>query len=123
MSGKLEVVVTSLQEGKDARWQVSSDGGFSPAWNPTGKELFYMRGDGRVMVVPYTVDGDTFLPGKGQLWAEAKGTDPRRGISISKDGKRYLTAAWPEGEGSRESSRLVLLLGFFEELKRRMAGR
>jgi Tol biopolymer transport system component len=122
LAGRPEVVVTSLTDEGKGRWQVSPDGGLSPAWSPRGGELFYMSQDGRVMAVPYRVDGDTFQPGKAQPWAEARGTDPRRGIDVTPDGKRYLSAAWPEGDKDAPKPEAVLLLGFFEELKRRLAG-
>jgi serine/threonine-protein kinase len=123
VSGNYEVNVFSLADGQKSRWQVSTEGGFAPTWSPRGNELFYVRGDGRVVSVPYRTDGESFQPGKAQLWEEGKGTESRLGIEVSPDGKRYLSLAVPEGQKDAPQAETILLLGFFDELKRRVGGK
>ena len=43
-SGQFQVYLRRYP-GPDSRWQVSTDGGTSPLWNPTGGELFYRSGN------------------------------------------------------------------------------
>jgi len=45
------------------RWQISSGGGLQALWSKNGRELFYETMDNRIMVVDYSVDGGTFVPG------------------------------------------------------------
>ena len=49
--------------GLDAR--ISTDGGSQPRWNPTGKELFYVADDDRLMAVPVTLPVDATAPEPG----------------------------------------------------------
>jgi Tol biopolymer transport system component len=60
-SGRYEIYVrpfdptsqTGIPPG-GGKWQVSTQGGFSPRWNSDGKELFYVAPDGTVMSVEVT---------------------------------------------------------------------
>ena len=60
-SGRSEIYVTSLA-GPAGRWQVSTRGGRDPAWSPSGRELYYLTEDNRMMSVPI-VAGESFNPG------------------------------------------------------------
>jgi serine/threonine-protein kinase len=55
-SGRNEVYVRPFG-GEERRRQVSNDGGSQPAWNPTGREVFYRSGD-RMMAVEVTPAGN-----------------------------------------------------------------
>ncbi len=55
-SGRWEVYVQPYP-GPGGKWQVSTEGGTEPVWNPAGRELFYRAGN-RMMAVPVT-----FQPG------------------------------------------------------------
>jgi serine/threonine-protein kinase len=50
--------------GSDRRWQVSSDGGTQPVWNPNGKEVFYRSGDKMMAVELSTAPDVTLSPPK-----------------------------------------------------------
>ncbi|GMR22203.1 MAG: hypothetical protein BMS9Abin37_0536 [Acidobacteriota bacterium] len=50
------------------KWQVSTEGGAGPAWNPQGGELFYRDGD-KMMVVDVAL-GETPRLGKPRLLFE-----------------------------------------------------
>ena len=41
-----------------------------PFWSRNGRELFYETADNRIMVVDYSVDGVSFVPGKPRLWSD-----------------------------------------------------
>ena len=61
-SGEFQVYVRPFPNVDGGRWQISSDGGFSPVWGPDGRELFF-RGRGVEMQVVAYEDGQTFRPG------------------------------------------------------------
>jgi serine/threonine protein kinase/Tol biopolymer transport system component len=91
-SGRNEVYVRPLQRA-DRRWQVSSDGGSQPVWNPNGHEIFYRIGD-RMMAVAVTVAGDELrLAAPQQLFARPYAYGAGITIAnydVTRDGQRFL---------------------------------
>ncbi len=75
-------------------------GGRGPAWSRTRAELFYQAIDRRIMVAPYTVDGDSFRPEKPRLWSEGRFAVPSADASTWPPGTTRL----PSREGSAGSS-------------------
>lgn len=69
-SGRNEVYVRPFPGGRAGKWQISTGGGAYSMWSNNGRELFYEREDFRIMVVDYTVNGDSFASGKPRLWSE-----------------------------------------------------
>ena len=57
-SGRLEVYVRPYP-GPGGKWQVSTGGGTSPVWAPSGRELFYLSGD-TLLVAPIDPTAPTF---------------------------------------------------------------
>jgi hypothetical protein len=41
-------------------------------WSPTTPELFFSTLDGRIMVVGYAVQGDSFLAQRPRVWSETR---------------------------------------------------
>jgi hypothetical protein len=75
------------------KWQISTDGGTEPVWNPAGGELFYRNGD-RMMVVAITTQAN-FSKGQPKLLFEKKyrlsalpNANPQ--YDVSPDGQRFL---------------------------------
>jgi len=58
-SGVNEVYVRPFPGTHAVRWQVSNGGGASPAWSPTGRELFYLDAENRLMAAQLQA-GPTF---------------------------------------------------------------
>ena len=48
-SGQPEVYVQPFLAEKSGKWQVSTNGGFTPGWSKDGKELFYLSQDNQIM--------------------------------------------------------------------------
>ena len=69
-SGTDEIYVRPFPAGRGGKWQISTGGGLYPIWSNNGRELFYETPDYRIMVVDYTVSGDSFVPGKPRLWSD-----------------------------------------------------
>src|SRR5262249_37296610 len=67
-SGRFEVFVRPFP-GPGGKWQISTAGGTRTAWSRPRRELFYMAPDNRIMVVSYTVEGDSFKADKPRLWS------------------------------------------------------
>jgi len=74
-SGRAEIYVIPLSLDGSAgkgKWQVSNEGGVYPVWSRGGTQLFYRRGDRRLMEVNYTVKDGSFFPGKSAMWTERR---------------------------------------------------
>jgi serine/threonine-protein kinase len=118
-SGGEEIFVTTFQpapSGKGGRWQISSGGGTDPVWSPTGDTLFY-RDNNRIMAVPYTANGDSFVADKPREWIKELGATM---WSLAPDGKRVaiLRPVQTVAEAKPEHS-IVFVQNFFDELRRR----
>jgi serine/threonine-protein kinase len=117
-TGRSEVYVRPFP-GPGGKWQVSTDGGSLPVWSRTRPELFYrVATDHRLMVVAYSVDGDTFRAAKPRVWSdtpfELRG--PNQTYDLHPDGWRVAVLKSIEAEARRDH--LTLVVGFADELRR-----
>jgi len=119
-SGIWEVYVRPFARaaaGNQGRVQVSNRG-WGPVWSRNGRDLFYQDAPGQVMVVGYTVKGESFVADKPRAWtASLPGLG---GFDVAPDGKRLvvLLRATPR-EAPRPDRTVVLLQNFLDELRRR----
>jgi eukaryotic-like serine/threonine-protein kinase len=75
-SGRWEVYVQPYP-GPGGKWQISTEGGIEPTWNPNGRELFYRSGD-KMMAVDISTEPN-FKAGKPKvLLRDATSQLPRR---------------------------------------------
>ena len=61
-SGTTQIVVQSFPKAT-AKVQVSANGGLGPQWGASGKELFFVAPDARLMVVPVRATTEGFKYG------------------------------------------------------------
>jgi serine/threonine-protein kinase len=105
------------------KWQISTDTARFPIWSRNGKELFFESADGHIMVVEYTVKGETFTPGKPRRWSETATlvTPGVPNYDLAPDGKRFVAFTEPDaGNAAKTSVHVTFLVNFFDELKRRL---
>jgi hypothetical protein len=81
------------------KWLISKGGGILPVWSHSGRELFYRTEDQQIMVVTYTVEGDSFIPDNPRLWTQKRlaDTGTLRNLDITPDGKRFVVLMPAEG--------------------------
>jgi Tol biopolymer transport system component len=117
-SGRAEIYVRSFPGLQDRR-QVSIDGGLQPAWSANRLELFYGTLDGRIMVVPYRVSGDTFTPGKAREWSPGLMSQfsggPNRTFDLHNDGRRLAVF---KGADLPVRDHVLLMQNFFDKVRR-----
>ncbi len=123
-SGTFQVYVRTFPNGR-GKWQISNTDGSQPVWSPNGRELFFLqRGEQQIMVAPYTVKGDLFVPGKPRPWSEKKLaiTPTTRAYDVAPDGKQ-IVALLPADAAEEEKPphHVVFLLNCFDELRRSVA--
>ena len=115
-SGRFEVYVQPYP-GPGAKYQISSEGGSEPTWNPNGKELFYRSGNKMMTVQVATRPG--FSTGQARMLFEGQyvtGGAPDAGSAaycVSPDGQRFLMS-----KQSGVAAQINVVLNWFEELNR-----
>ncbi len=121
-SGRHEVYVRPFP-GPGGKWQISTTGGTFPTWSENGREIFYRTFDSRIMVVTYSVQGDSFRAGKPRLWSEGQFTDRgnARNFGLHPDGKRFAVLKATEGTEEVALDHLTLVTNWFDEVRRRVA--
>ena len=116
-SGRYEVYVKPYP-GPGGKWQISTEGGTEPVWNPKGRELFYRSGD-KMMALEITMR-PSFSVGKPKVLFEGAYeptpvTFPN--YDVSPDGRRFLML---KDVGQEQSpAQINVVLNWFEELKQK----
>jgi serine/threonine-protein kinase len=120
-SGRHEAYVRPFP-GPGAKWQVSAAGGVFPQWSPSGRQIYFVATDNRMMIADVDTKGGEFSSGKPRLWSETRlGTAPRwTTFNIAPDGKVIAFVPEDATAVSRLFTHATFLLNFFDELKRRL---
>jgi eukaryotic-like serine/threonine-protein kinase len=118
-SGRFEIYVQPYP-GPGGKWQISTEGGREPAWNPNGRELFYRSGDKMMAVDIITQPG--FAAGKPRVLFEGPYlptplTTPN--YDVSPDGQRFLMLK-PVEQAQAAPTQINVVLNWFEELKQKV---
>jgi Tol biopolymer transport system component len=111
-SSRSEVYVRPLPDGEPV--QVSTAGGFWPAWAPSGREIFYRALDGRIMAAPAPGAGAPAAPPR--VLFDATRYEPR--FSVAPDGSRLLMM--PLIPGEQAATTIHVVLDFLDELRQRV---
>ena len=119
-SGQHEIYVRPFPNVEDGQWLISNGGGTRPLWAPEGRELFYLASGPRLMAVGVQTE-PSFAPGNaeevfGGYYAPI-GRAFGRTYDISPDGERFLMIK-ESGSDETSSTEFILVLNWFEELKR-----
>jgi eukaryotic-like serine/threonine-protein kinase len=119
-SGRFEIYVRPYPDVDDAHWRVSSDGGTSPRWAPSGRELLYYDGSGFVSVpVP---PGVSFNPGRPVRLFDYAPYTGRLGpdYDLDADGSRLLVIR-PAADTPGSRAQLVLIQNWISEVIERIS--
>jgi serine/threonine protein kinase/Tol biopolymer transport system component len=123
-SGEQEVYLRPYP-GPGARTRVSIQGGNSPTWAASGRELFFQapseRPDvSRMMAVAVTTSPSLAVGRPGRLFEGRFGkASPCGDYAVTRDGRRFLMVQTLDGP-SRPATRIEVVLNWVEELKRRV---
>jgi hypothetical protein len=102
---------------------VSREGGLQPVWSRDGTELFYRDVEGKRLMAVDTRTEPRFEVGQPRLLVDEPDTPPpvfsrSASYDAAPDG-RFLMIS--ESESRRASMKLIVVLNWFEELKKKMA--
>lgn len=114
-SGRDEVYVQSFP-ASGGKWQVSTNGGFTPRWRRDGRELFYIAPDRKIMSVEVKAGATTVEvsspTGLFEAPVDAPGGTNR--YDVSPDGQRFLVNAPAE---TTSSSSMTVVLNWLAGVK------
>jgi hypothetical protein len=106
--------------GPGGKWQISTSGGKEPTWSRARPELFYQTADAKIMVAPYSAEGDSFRAEQPQIWSPERFM-PRgswRSFDLHPDGDRVALAKVPVAQTAVKQDHVMLIFNFFDELRR-----
>jgi Tol biopolymer transport system component len=118
-SGRYEIYVQAYP-GPGGKWQISTEGGTEPAWNPNGRELFYRSG-GKMMAVDIAIQ-PSFAAGTPRMLFEGpyeRAQVPISNYDVSPDGQRFLMLK-PVEQTEVAPTQINVVLNWFEELKQKV---
>ena len=116
-SGRYQVYVRPFPEAGEAKWQVSTAGGFTPRWAPDGRTLYYRSAAGEMIAVDLP-PSSTFVPGERRVLFQL--TDivgAESSWDVTPDGERFVMI---RSRGLGSDSELVMVENFFTELNERV---
>ncbi|MBV8842793.1 MAG: PD40 domain-containing protein [Bryobacterales bacterium] len=120
-SGANEVYVQGFPD-RHGKQRISGGVGTYPAWSRTGHELFFYDGvQNRLMAASYQERGDSFVADRPRVWSE-KGPahfGTTRSYDPTPDGKQIVTLVSADTL-QEPHARVIFLLNFFDELRRRL---
>jgi Tol biopolymer transport system component len=117
-TGRDEVFVRPFP-GPGGKWQISPNGGNTPTWSRTRRELFYRGADNRLNVASYVVDGDSFRADKPRVWSERPLSlrPHQRVYDLHPDGDRVANAVFKD-VSQMNQDKVVVFFNFSDELRR-----
>jgi Tol biopolymer transport system component len=120
-SGRSEVFIRPFPNTEGGKWQVSVNGGQSPLWAHSGRELFFVDGERRMVVTSVAVGASPDLGDRRILFPI--GRDLYIGnpefytpFDISPDDQRFIMMRIRTPAASGQTT-FVLVENWFEELK------
>lgn len=119
-SGEPQVYVDSFPR-KGSKHRVSVERAGYPAWQRNGSALFFLSlvGNRPLMIAPYSAHGGSFISEAPQVWStKISSFSTTRTYEPGLDARRVV-ALIPAEDAEVQRERVVFLLNFFDELKRR----
>ena len=120
-TGRNEVYVTSFPDTGGGRWRISDDGGMTPTWAHSGRELFYRGLQGAMVAVRVRTEPVFSKVGSRVLFEgrEFASRFLHPIWDVAPDDQRFVM--WRSvGETNARPDRLVLVQDFFEELRQKV---
>jgi serine/threonine protein kinase/Tol biopolymer transport system component len=113
-SGTNEIYVQTFP-ASGMKLPISTNGGTNPVWAPSGKELFFIAPDGKLMSVDIGA-GSSFEPGKSRVLFDiiAARTNQGNDYDVSTDGQRFLFIS----RMADATSSLAVVINWSEDLKK-----
>jgi Tol biopolymer transport system component len=114
-SGRSEIYVQQFPDST-GKWIVSRGGGSMPSWDASGRQIYYLSPERKMMSVPVAL-GASFDAGSPVALFEAHVRDiPFRQYAVTRDGSKFLLNRSVSEEGTRP---MTLIENWSSQLERR----
>ncbi len=114
-SGQAEIYAAPFP-GPGRKWQVSTAGGYGPAWGVDGKEIYYVGRDANLMSVEVSADETGLQLGQSNvLFRLPPSTGPNR-YDVTADGKKILVRRALDFESGNQ---LIIVTNWDAELQQK----
>jgi len=120
-SGAYRVYAEAFPQ-KGHKLQISNDDTAAPAWSRNGNDLFFWHfgADNQIMSVSCKSRGHSLVTDKPRVWSrQIAWFRTTRSYDPAPDGKR-IVVLMPADTSQEPRDRLIFLLNFFDELRRRV---
>ena len=115
-SGKYEIYVVPFP-GPGEESQISSEGGSSPAWSRSGRELYYVKPGSEELMAVDIAAGPAFRAGRPQALFKLSGRSAfGASFYVTPDPKRFLVR---RAADQASAASLVTITDWFDDLRRR----
>jgi Tol biopolymer transport system component len=118
--GRFAIYVQSFPNVSQRPWRISPEGGKAPVWGRTGRELFYLDESNILMAVPIQTSGTQFSYGKPTKVFDRRYSDDFYSYDVTPDGRRFLMMKESDAGDRPDAPTMIVVLNWFEELKRRV---
>ena len=89
-SGRPEIYVRPFPDASANRWQISTEGGRQPVWDPSGDRIFYLSPAGAMMAVDVDTTAEFEAGTPRTLFDGRFETGPGRSFDIDPEADRFL---------------------------------
>ncbi len=119
-AGTYDVYVRPFPTGNGSRWQVSNDGGGSPAWSADGKQLYFLDGSNRLVAAQIATQPSFHVTALVPMFDATRFNyiGFHQAFDVTPDG-RFAFLGQP-GASSARPMRLVEVDNWFADLKARL---
>jgi serine/threonine-protein kinase len=121
-SGGNEVYVRPFPGAHAVRWQVSNGGGAAPVWAPSGRELFYVSADGRLVAAQVQAGPSFAITGLTPLFNAAGFVldNFHQGYDVAPDGRTFVFLSPRLLAGDSRNVRIVWVDNWLRDVEARV---
>jgi len=124
-TGRDEIYVRPFPDSEGGKWQISTQGGFNPKWAHAEDEIFFIDGNGDMVVAQVQTEGGFRVGQRRTLFSAADrfldGQPNYASWDVGPDDERLLMLQIGGGQsGEVASGRLIVVQSFFRELEARV---
>ncbi|HJU41380.1 MAG TPA: protein kinase [Vicinamibacterales bacterium] len=119
-SGREEIYVRPFPRVNEGKWLVSKSGGLSPAWSPSGRELFYLSGSTLIAVAIESGPGAALEVGTPVPLFDGPFDVGANNFDVSPDGTSFIMI---EADPNARHTQVNVVLNWAEEIRRLLASR
>ena len=122
-TGVFELYVREFANRESREIQLSQSGAMAFRWPAKGQEIFYRTPEQRILSRRCRATGNRFECDPPRPWSEVQLADSGvfPNFDVTPDGRRVAALLQPNRDVSQDARQATFAIGFFDELRRRLA--